>query len=36
MASLRHVLCVGLMCCLVLEHCYAMLRKLDVSFAEQL
>ena len=36
MASLRHVLYVELMCYLVLEHCYAMLRKLDVSFAEQL
>ena len=36
MASFRHVLCVGLMCYLVLEHCYAMLRNLDASFAEHL
>ncbi len=33
MASLRHLLCIGLMCYLVLKHCYALFLELGVSFA---
>ena len=34
MASLRHLLCIGLMCYLLLEHCHAMFPELDVSFCK--